>query len=132
MAGSLTISTLNNDTGVFATQNGMTGIAKAWVRFEGGNPPTVTKSFNISSVIYNSAGVYTINITTAMSGITYSVVASTGINTAFNQAIAPVVFGLSSPPYYEAPSTSSFRISVINLISNAWIDPYVATVAIFD
>ena len=26
MAGALTISTLNNDTGVLATQNGMTGI----------------------------------------------------------------------------------------------------------
>jgi len=39
MAGSITISTLNNDTGVLATQNGMTGIAKAWVNFDGTSSP---------------------------------------------------------------------------------------------
>ena len=35
MAGTLTISTLNDSSGVLATQNGMTGIAKAWVNFAG-------------------------------------------------------------------------------------------------
>jgi hypothetical protein len=132
MAGSLTISTLNNDTGVLATQNGMTGIAKAWVRFQGGNPPTILKSFNISSVIFNLTGQYTINITTAMSGTTYSAVFSTGISTGFNNGLIPVAFGLTVPPYYEAPTTSSFRLSFINVSGNAWLDPNVATVAIFD
>ena len=35
MAGALTISTLKDSSGVLATQNGMTGIPKAWVTFNG-------------------------------------------------------------------------------------------------
>jgi hypothetical protein len=65
MAGSLTISTLNNDTGVFATQNGMTGIAKAWVKFN--STPTIAASFNVSSMTKISTGQYTVSLTTALS-----------------------------------------------------------------
>ena len=73
MAGKLTISTLNNDTGVLATQNGMTGIAKAWVNFTvSGTTPTVTSSFNISSVTYTSTGLFSISFTTAMPNATYA------------------------------------------------------------
>ena len=67
MAGALTISTLNNDTGVLATQNGMTGIAKAWVYFSvSGTTPTVQNSFNVSSITYNGTGDWTATFTTAM------------------------------------------------------------------
>ena len=37
MAGRVVVSTLNDDTGVLATQNGMTGIAKAWANWNGTN-----------------------------------------------------------------------------------------------
>jgi hypothetical protein len=66
MAGSLTIDTLKASSGVFATQNGMTGIAKAWVNYNG-VAQTVTGSFNVSSVTRNGTGAYTINLTTALS-----------------------------------------------------------------
>lgn len=67
MAGALTISTLNDDTGVLATQNGMTGIAKAWVYFSvSGTTPTVQNSFNVSSITYNGTGDWTATFTTAM------------------------------------------------------------------
>jgi hypothetical protein len=72
MAGALTISTLNNDTGVLATQNGMTGIAKAWLSYNG-LTQTVLGSFNISSVTYNGEGDYTANFTTAMANANYAV-----------------------------------------------------------
>jgi hypothetical protein len=72
MAGAITISTLNNDTGVLATQNGMTGIAKAWVNYNS-VAQTVTGSFNVSSVTYNAAGQQTMNFTTAMSNANYAV-----------------------------------------------------------
>lgn len=78
MAGALTISTLNNDTGVLATQNGMTGIAKAWANFQGGNGNTggtINNSFNVSSVTVNGTGDYTVNFTTAMPNINYAGVA---------------------------------------------------------
>jgi hypothetical protein len=81
MAGALTISTLNNDTGVLATQNGMTGIAKAWVNFGGGRDSAgnadgsagvINSSFNVSSVTVNSTADFTINFTTAMPNATYA------------------------------------------------------------
>jgi hypothetical protein len=75
MAGSLTISTLNNDTGPLATQNGMTGVAKAWVQFAG-STAAINGSFNVSSITKVKTGTYTINMTTAMSNINYSVCAS--------------------------------------------------------
>jgi len=70
MAGKLTISTLNDSSGVLATQNGMTGIAKAWVNYNG-VAQTVRASFNVSSVTYVSSGVYTLNFTTAMADSNY-------------------------------------------------------------
>jgi hypothetical protein len=77
MAGAITISTLNNDTGVLQTQNGMTGIAKAWVKGSvSGTTPTINSSFNVSSVTRNSTGVYTFAFTTAMPSANYSIVAN--------------------------------------------------------
>jgi hypothetical protein len=68
MAGRVVVSTLNNDTGVLATQNGMTGIAKAWVYFSvSGTTPTIASSFNVSSITYNGTGDWTATFTTAMS-----------------------------------------------------------------
>ena len=66
MAGQLTIDTLKASSGVLATQNGMTGIAKAWVNFTGSSSPTIQNSFNVSSVTYNGTGDFTITFTTAM------------------------------------------------------------------
>jgi hypothetical protein len=71
MAGALTISTLNNDTGVLATQNGMTGIAKAWVNFNGTGTPAIRSSFNVSSITRITTGQYTVNFTTAMPNTNY-------------------------------------------------------------
>jgi hypothetical protein len=65
MAGRVVVSTLNNDTGPLATQNGMTGIAKAWCNFNG-STSTITDSFNVSSVTVLGTGVYRYNFTTAM------------------------------------------------------------------
>jgi hypothetical protein len=82
MAGQLTISTLRNDTGPLATQNGMTGIAKAWVNFGGGRDSAgnsdgsagvINSSFNVSSVTVNTTADFTINFTTALSTSTYAV-----------------------------------------------------------
>jgi hypothetical protein len=81
MAGSLTISTLNNDTGVLATQNGMTGIAKAWVNFNGTGTVAIRGSFNVSSITDNGTGDYTINYTTALPNVNYAWSASCGYGT---------------------------------------------------
>ena len=82
MAGALTISTLNNDTGVLATQNGMTGIAKAWVNFDGSvSTPTLRSNFNVSSVTKNGTGDYTLNFTTSMPNANYVMTGGCASNT---------------------------------------------------
>ena len=80
MAGSLTISTLKDSSGVLATQNGMTGIAKSWVVFDGatGSTTTIKASFNVSSVTYTSGGTYVVNFTTAMPSANYAISGSAG------------------------------------------------------
>jgi len=71
LSGALTVPTLNAPSGVLATQNGMTGIAKAWVNFNG-STQAIANSFNVSSITRNSTGNYTINFSTAMPSSSYS------------------------------------------------------------
>jgi hypothetical protein len=75
MAGRLTVTTLNDDTGVLAVQNGMSGIAKAWVNFNGTGTVAIRGSFNVSSITDNGTGNYQVNFTTAMPDANYATVA---------------------------------------------------------
>ena len=103
MAGALTISTLNDSNGVLATQNGMTGIARAWANFAGASG-TVNSSFNISSITRNGAGDYTANFTTAMPNANYALSGAGSQND--NSSIACVT--ANSTTY----STTSIRFHV--------------------
>jgi hypothetical protein len=88
MAGRLLVSTLNNDTGVLATQNGMTGIAKAWANWNGSGGISIRASFNVSSITRNSGGNYTVNFTVAMPNANYCIAGSTDYEgVTVNQAI---------------------------------------------
>jgi hypothetical protein len=78
MAGKIVASTINDDTGVLATQNGMTGIAKAWCNFNGTGTVAIRSSFNVSSITDNGTGDYTINFTTAMPNANYSSLLTAG------------------------------------------------------
>ena len=73
MAGKITVSTINDSSGVLATQNGMTGIAKAWVNFNGTGTVAINGAFNVSSITDNGTGDYTINFTTAMANANYAI-----------------------------------------------------------
>jgi hypothetical protein len=73
-----TVATLNAPSGVLATQNGMTGIAKAWVNFNGTGTVAIRDSFNVSSITDNGTGDYTVNFTTAMPNANYSIIGSCG------------------------------------------------------
>jgi hypothetical protein len=100
--GTLAIDTINASTGVLATQNGMTGIAKAWVQYNGVTQ-TITSSFNVSSVTYVSTGRYTINFTTAMPNANY-VPVGTGYND--NSLYTLNLYVSEASP----PSTTSFQV----------------------
>jgi hypothetical protein len=79
MAGTIVANTLNTDTGVFSTNNAYTGIAKAWVKFNG-SAVTITNSFNCSSITRSSTGNYTINFSTSMPNANFCIAGSTNDN----------------------------------------------------
>jgi len=75
-----TVTTLNAPSGVLATQNGMNGVAKAWITFAGG-AGTITQAFNISSMTKVATGRYTFSFTTAMPNTTFAIVLGADIGT---------------------------------------------------
>ena len=109
MAGTLVANTINTDTGLFSTNNAYSGIAKAWLNYNGVTQ-TVNASFNVSSVTYNGTGDYTMNFATAMPNATYAVTfggtASSGSTRLYNYAcIAYDEAGAGT-----APTTSAVRV----------------------
>jgi hypothetical protein len=121
MAGALTISTLNDSSGVLATQNGMTGIAKAWVNYNA-VAQTISGSFNVSSVTYVSTGTFTINFTTSMPNANYAIAACASTKAGNGATLVTVrETGIGG----TNPSTTNFQLSV-RAASFADIDmPYV-------
>jgi hypothetical protein len=110
MAGRLVVSTLNNDTGVLNVQNGMTGIAKAWVNFAGASG-TRNGSFNVSSVTRNSTGNYTITFTTAMPNTNYAITACCDFQLGTNNV---GVIGGNSNGTNGTKTTSAYSVAAFN------------------
>jgi hypothetical protein len=125
MAGQLTLDTLKASSGVLATQNGMTGIAKAWVNFNGSGTAEIRTSFNISSVTRVSTGIYTVNFTTAMPNANYS----------YQICARDVANGMGVPTVQADPDrsvTTSALPIIYNYPPNAtYYDADTITVAVF-
>lgn len=122
MAGTLIIDQLKSASGVLATQNGLTGICKAWVNFNGTGTVSIRDSFNVSSITDNGTGDYTINFTTAMPNLNYAVDGSCGISSGFyGRSVTPITY-----------STSSIRVQTgyVTTVSTAEDQTYV-NIAIF-
>jgi len=115
--------TLNASSGVLSVQNGMTGIAKAWVNFNG-TSAAIRSSFNVSSVTRASAGVYTVNFTTAMANANYSAV--TG-GTYLDDNTTRRNFLVTT----QAFTTSSLAIYAADATSGSGLDMVIISVAIF-
>ena len=111
MAGKITVSTINDDTGVLATQNGMTGIAKAWVNFDGTATPTIRGSFNVSSITDNGTGDYTVNFTTAMPDANYSV--NIDASSPYRTSVGQAAFGTQDSA--TAMTTSAVRLGILQV-----------------
>jgi hypothetical protein len=52
----------------------MTGIAKAWVNFNGTGTPSIRSSFNVSSITDVGTGIFRVNFTNAMPNSNYSTI----------------------------------------------------------
>jgi hypothetical protein len=129
MAGQLTIDTLKASSGVLATQNGMTGIAKAWVQFAGATG-TIASAFNVSSITRNSTGDYSVNFTTAMPNANYAVNATTS-NYGNGTTVGTIqIFQQTTTQTQVAPTTSNFRFVTYNYNYTTVVDPTYVCVSI--
>ena len=124
--GTINVDTLTASTGVLATQNGMTGIAKAWVNFVGSSG-TINQSFNVSSVTRVSTGVYTINFTTAMPNANYSVYVSASPYAATSPMFLNAFANASG---YVAPTTTAISVTSQTYNASSFVDPSVYTVGV--
>jgi len=123
MAGKVVVSTLNDDAGVLATQNGMTGIAKAWINYNA-SAQTISASFNVSSVTYNGTGNYTINITTALPNANYAITGTGQTNDAGTSANIIAIQNGSTP------TTTAFQIRSLDQ-NIGFVNPVRVCVAVF-
>jgi hypothetical protein len=131
MAGQLTIDTLRAGSGVLATQNGMTGIAKAWVAFNAGaggtTAGTIVNSFNVSSVTANSTGNFTLNYTTAMPNGNYTIAGMALENNNDTSLSSNRFVSLIRTP----PTTTSVRIGVTYPGNDTFQTAYSVFVTVF-
>lgn len=73
------------------------GSAKAWVNFDGMTTATIRASHNISSVVRNSTGNYTLNFTSAMVDTSFCVAGTAGFNDAASMGtVNPKAFTVGS------------------------------------
>jgi hypothetical protein len=132
MAGALTISTLNDSSGVLATQNGMTGVAKAWVNFNGTGTVAIRSSFNVSSITDNGAGDYTVNFTTAMPNANYVVQVGAPMYLTTNGSVVARVYGSGSIGSAGLQSTTQIRVCWADISGTSnFYDPETYYVSIF-
>ena len=103
--GTLQTDVINSSTGLFSTNNAYSGIAKAWLNYNGATQ-TINSSFNVSSVTRNSTGYYTVNFTTAMPNANYaqSLAPSPSYGAAFP---TPAINSNSSTLGEVAPTTTA-------------------------
>lgn len=84
------------------------GLAKAWVNFNGTGTVAIRASFNVSSITDVGTGDYTVNFTTAMVDANYAAVLGserTGANDTGNvcfQSVATASLSVSTFPYNSA------------------------------
>ena len=112
MAGTLTLDTLKTSSGVLSVQNGVTGIAKAWVNFNGTGTIAIRDSFNVSSITDNGTGRYAVNFTTAMPNANYG--ASVSISSMPGVSDANMVSTDCNNTSRANPTTSVFSITTYN------------------
>ena len=137
MAGTLVANTINTDTGLFSTNNAYSGIAKAWVSFNGITGTVYGTAFNVSSITRNSAGDYSVAFGTAMPSANYVITGSVSPNstypTAATNGATLIINGATGSPYKSVQSTTSFRIIVVTTPTNltTLTDPEYVSLSVF-
>jgi hypothetical protein len=97
------------------------GLAKAWVNFNGTGTVAIRASFNVSSITDNGVGDYTVNFTTALADANYAATFGLRSGTTTN----PTGAGISG-----TPSTTQLRFGTAEG-ANVSTDYSIVCVAIF-
>jgi hypothetical protein len=79
------------------------GLAKAWVNFNGTGTVAIRASYNVSSITDNGTGDYTVNFTTALADANYCVDALAG----YRNSISAIIRQFDSP----TQSTTAIRLT---------------------
>jgi len=127
----ITLTSIVDNTGNTVTGSTVVnGSAKAWVNFNASTGATsIRSSFNVSSVTYNSTGLYTVNFTTAFSNTNYATVANAGIGrTGATSEIISVYTPTNSS--YGSKTTSACQFGVY-CPSAADFNPYDVSITFF-
>jgi len=104
---------------------------RAWVNFDGTGTPAIRASGNVTSITDNGTGDYTVNFTTAMSDINYSVVSQVSNTDAGTGLLVTINSNGVGPTYTTAPTTTATRMLSFARATGANTDaPYVC-VSIF-
>ena len=101
-------------------------LCRAWVNFNGtsGASPVIRASFNISSVVRNGAGDYTVNFSNTLNDANYSVNGMTNPDGSTNVQVVQI------RPDLTTTSTSLFRIRISNS-SGSLSDESVVMLSVF-
>lgn len=96
-------------------------MAKAWVNFDGSGTISIRDSYNVSSVIDNGVGDYTINLTASLDNQNYCLIAGG------NSGGTGGVTGQER----ERVSSSSFRVTFNTVSGDTSVDRTSASVVLF-
>ena len=108
-------SNVSDGTLSIPTTTVVNGSAKAWVNFDGTGTVAIRESANVASITDRGTGLYTVNLTTAMSDTDYNIVSHVHENTA---ASGGYNRGINGYPL----STSAFYINTSVISTNSLID----------
>ena len=102
--------------------------ARAWVNFNGTGTVAIRGSGNVSSITDNAVGYYTVNLTTAMPDINYSITGSCASNG--TSVLGTIIANTNTSAGTVAPTTSAFTLIVSNFSTSIFDSAYV-NVAVF-
>ena len=109
-AGDITVTS----EGGAATQSLQQGLAKAWVNFNGTGTIASRDSLNVSGLVDNGTGLYTVNFANSMDSSDYS---STGAGGGTSGTPLTKI-----PPSNVVYNTSGFQLQTLNTASQATLD----------
>lgn len=98
------------------------GRAKAWINFNGTGTIASRDSFNVSSLVDNGTGDYTINLASPLPSADYAALATVSGNPITNGST------IATGPFTSVPTTSAYRF--IAATSSAAVDPPYAAASI--